>query len=459
MKILICGAGQVGYGIAERLSAEMNDVSVIDSSPGLINNIQDRLDVRGYVGHGAHPDVLARAGADQADMIIGVTLYDEVNMVACQVAHSLFNVPTKIARIRAQNYRQPHWQNLFSHEHMPIDVIISPEIEVGDVILRRIAMPGAQDVVSFLGDEVAMVAIECDEDCPVVDTPLSQLTELFPDLNAVVCGIYREGKMIIPKSMDQILLGDVAYVIAERDQVRRTLSIFGKNQSESRRIIIAGGGNIGLYLAQQIEERLPAARVKVIENDRETAIRMADGLDRTVVLHGNALDEQLLSEAGAGNGDLMVTITNDDQVNILSSVMARKLGCRTNLVLLNNPGYHSFTKSLGIDDYINPRSITISRVLQHVRRGRILGVYSLQNGAAEIVEAEASDASPLVGRPLRELELPDGIRIGAILHQGEVIRPSGDSVIKSGDKVVILALNDAVSQVEQMFRASKEFFG
>lgn len=459
MKILICGAGQVGYGIAERLSAEMNDVSVIDSSPGLINNIQDRLDVRGYVGHGAHPDVLARAGADQADMIIGVTLYDEVNMVACQVAHSLFNVPTKIARIRAQNYRQPHWQNLFSHEHMPIDVIISPEIEVGDVILRRIAMPGAQDVVSFLGDEVAMVAIECDEDCPVVDTPLSQLTELFPDLNAVVCGVYREGKMIIPKSMDQILLGDVAYVIAERDQVRRTLSIFGKNQSESRRIIIAGGGNIGLYLAQQIEERLPAARVKVIENDRKTAIRMADGLDRTVVLHGNALDEQLLSEAGAGNGDLMVTITNDDQVNILSSVMARKLGCRTNLVLLNNPGYHSFTKSLGIDDYINPRSITISRVLQHVRRGRILGVYSLQNGAAEIVEAEASDASPLVGRPLRELELPDGIRIGAILHHGEIIRPSGDSVIKSGDKVVILALNDAVSQVEQMFRASMEFFG
>ncbi len=459
MKILICGAGQVGYGIAERLSAEQNDVSVIDSSQSLIANIQDRLDVRGYVGHGAHPDVLARAGADQADMIIGVTLYDEVNMVACQVAHSLFNVPTKIARIRAQNYRQPHWQNLFSHENMPIDVIISPEIEVGDVILRRIALPGARDVVTFLGDEVAMVAIECDDNCPVVDTPLSQLTELFPDLNAVVCGIYRDGEMIAPKSMDHILLGDIAYVIAERSQVRRTLSIFGKAQSESGRILIAGGGNVGLYLAQRIEERLPYAKVKVIEANREAAIRMADGLSRTVVLHGSALDEQLLLEAGAANGDLMVAITNDDQVNILSSVMARKLGCGTNLALLNNPGYHGFTKSLGIDDYINPRSITISRVLQHVRRGRILGVYSLQNGQAEIVEAEALDTSPLVGRPLRELDLPDGIRIGSILHKGEVMRPSGDSIIRAGDKVVILALNHMVQEVEQMFRASLEFFG
>ena len=459
MRILICGAGQVGYGIAERLAAEQNDVSVIDSSPGLIANIQDRLDVRGYVGHGAHPDVLARAGAEQADMIIGVTLYDEVNMVACQVAHSLFNVPTKIARIRAQNYRQPHWQDLFSRENMPIDLIISPETEVGDVILRRIALPGARDVVTFLGDEVAMVAIECDENCPVIDTPLSQLTELFPDLNAVVCGIYRDGEMRASKSMDQILLGDIAYVIAGRSQIRRTLSIFGKDQSEAGRILIAGGGNIGLYLAQKIEERLPSARVRVIELRRETALKMADGLSKTVVLHGSALDEQLLSEAGAANSDLMVAITNDDQVNILSSVMAKKLGCRSNLALLNNPGYHGFTKSLGIDDYINPRSVTISRVLQHVRRGRILGVYSLQSGAAEIIEAEALDASPLVGKSLKNLDLPEGIRVSAILHDGKVETPSGSSIIKSGDKAVIFATNDRIHEVEQMFRASREYFG
>jgi trk/ktr system potassium uptake protein len=458
MRVVICGAGQVGYGIAERLAAEKNDVSVIDSSPELVQNIQDKLDVRGHVGHGAHPDVLARAGAEQADMIIAVTLYDEVNMVACQVAHSLFNVPTKIARIRAQSYRQPHWQNLFSRDHMPIDVIISPEVEVGDVIMRRIALPGARDVVLFAQDRIAMVAIDCDEECPVVDTPLSQLSELFPDLRATVSGIWRDGQMIAPRSDDYILNGDIAYVIAERGQIKRTLSIFGKEKPEASRIVVAGGGNIGLYLATRIEEDMPNARTKVIEQSREIAIRMADQLRRTVVLHGSALDEQLLIEAGTKTADLMVAITNDDQVNILSAVLAKKLGCESNLALLNNSGYHGFTKSLGIDDYINPRNITISRVLQHVRRGRIRGVYSLQNGAAEIIEAEALDTSPLVGKPLRELHLPDGIRIGAIYHDDTVIQPTGDCVIRQQDRIVILALNERVPEVEQMFRVSLEFF-
>ena len=458
MRILICGAGQVGYGIAERLSAEDNDVSVIDNSPELVQNIQDRLDVRGHVGHGSHPDVLARAGAEQADMIIAVTLYDEVNMVACQVAHSLFNVPTKIARIRAQSYRQAHWQNLFTRDHMPIDVIISPEIEVGDVIMRRISLPGARDVVLFNNDTVAMVAIDCDEDCPLIDTPLSQLSELFPDLNAVVTGIYRDGVIMTPRSSDQILLGDTAYVIADRQQIRRTIAIFGKEKPEASRIIIAGGGNIGVYLANRIEERMPNARIKIIENSRAVAESLADQLSQSVVLHGNALDEQVLQEAGAANADLMVAITNNDQVNILSSVLAKKLGCSSNMALLNNSGYHDFTKSLGIDDYINPRSITISRVLQYVRRGRIRGVYSIENGAAEIVEAEALDTSPLVGRPLRELQLPDGIRIGMIHHDGALYRPTGDSIIRPNDRVVILALSKHVHEVEQMFRVSLEFF-
>ncbi len=457
MRILICGAGQVGYGIAERLAAEDNDVTVIDNSAELVQNIQDRLDVRGYVGHGSHPDVLARAGADSADMIIAVTLYDEVNMVACQVAHSLFNVPTKIARIRSQNYRRGQYTNLFTRDHMPIDVIISPEIEVGDVILRRIALPGARDVVLFNEDTVAMVAIECDENCPLVDTPLSQLSELFPDLNAVVAGISRKGKMITPRSSDQILTNDIAYVIADRQQIRRTISIFGKEQPEASRIVIAGGGNIGVYLASRIEERLPSARVKIIENSRSAAEKLADQLNRTVVLHGNALDESVLQEAGAENADLMVAITNNDQVNILSSVLAKKVGCKSNLALLNNVGYHDFTRSLGIDDYINPRSVTISRVLQYVRRGRIRGVYSIENGAAEIVEAEALEASPLVGKPLRDLDLPMGVRIGMIFHDGKLVRPTGDSVIKPNDRVVILSLSEHVHDVEQMFRVSADF--
>jgi len=457
MRILICGAGQVGYGIAERLSIENNDVTVIDSSSELIRNIQDRLDVRGYVGHGSHPDVLARAGAEHADMIIAVTLYDEVNMVACQVAHSLFNVPTKIARIRAQSYRQAHWQKLFTRDHMPIDVIISPEIEVGDVVLRRIAMPGAKDVVLFNEDTVGMVAIECDESCPLVDTPLSQLSELFPDLNAVVAGISRKGKMIAPRSVDQILLGDTAYVITERSQIRRTLSIFGREQPEASRIVIAGGGNIGIYLARRIEERLPNARIKIIESSRVAAEKLADQVKRSVVLHGNALEESVLQEAGCANADLMVAITNNDQVNILSSILAKKMGCKSNLTLLNNVGYHDFTKSLGIDDFINPRSVTISRVLQYVRRGRIRGVYSIENGQAEILEAEALEASPLVGQPLRDLSLPNGVRIGMIYHEGKLSRPTGDTIIKPNDRIIILALSEQVGEVEQMFRASQDY--
>lgn len=458
MRILICGAGQVGYGIAERLSRENNDVTVIDNSPELIQNIQDRLDVRGYVGHGSHPDVLAAAGAEQAEMIIAVTLYDEVNMVACQVAHSLFKVPTKIARIRAQSYKQAHWQNLFTTEHLPIDVIISPEIEVANVILRRIALPGAKDIVMFNDDTVAMVAIDCDSECPVLDTPLSQLTELFPDLTAVVAGVARNGVMITPRSTDSIQEGDTAYVIADRKQMRRTLAIFGKEQPEASRIVIAGGGNIGLYLAGQIEERLPNARVKIIENSRSTAERLADQLHKTVVLHGNALDESILEQAGAKNADLMVAITNNDQVNILTSVMANKLGCKRNLSLLNNVGYHGFTRSLGIDDFINPRSVTISRVLQYVRRGRIRGVYSVENGAAEVIEAEALEASPLVGKPLRELHLPAGLRIGMVCHEGVNYRPTGDLIIRPNDRVIMIALADHILEVEQMFRTSKDFF-
>jgi trk system potassium uptake protein TrkA len=458
LRVVICGAGQVGYGIAERLAAEGNDVSIIDAVPELVQNIQDKLDVRGHVGHGSHPDVLARAGAEEADMLIAVTLHDEVNMLACQVAHSLFNVPTKIARIRAQSYRQPHWQNLFSREHLPIDVIISPEMEVGNVILRRIALPGARDVVMFGQDRIAMVAIDCDDDCPVIDTPLSQLSELFPDLRATVCGIWRNGRMIAARSAGQILSGDLIYVIAERGQIRRTLSIFGKEKPEAQSIVVAGGGNIGLYLARQIEERMPGARLRVIERSREAAMRLADQLKRTVVLHGSALEESMLTEAGVSSADLMVSITNDDQVNILSSVLAKRLGCNANLALLNNSGYHGFTKSLGIDDFINPRAVTISRVLQHVRRGRIRGVYSIQDGDAEIIEAEALDTSPLVGQPLRELSLPDGLRIGAIQHGEQIIFPTGDCVIRPKDRIVLLATRERVRQVEQMFRVSLEFF-
>jgi trk system potassium uptake protein len=388
MRVIICGAGQVGYGIAEKLASEQNDVSVIDTSPDLIRDIRDSLDVRGFVGHGSHPDVLEAAGAQQADMLIAVTLYDEVNMTACQVAHSLFNVPTKIARIRAQTYLQPHYMDLFSRENLPIDVIISPELEVGEMVLRRIALPGATDIMRFADDKVVMLAIQCMEECPVINTPLAQLSELFPDLLSTVVGVLRDGRLFVPHSADQLLAGDLAYVITARDHVRRTLGLFGHEEPEATRILVAGGGNIGLYVARTIESRQGGrAKVKIIESKRERAVEIADELRRTVVLHGSALDQRLLMEADIHDTDLMVALTNDDQVNILSSVMAKRLGCRSNLVLLNSPTYHDFTSLLGIDAFVNPRSVTISRILQHVRRGRIRG-----RGAGNIAAGRAAAA-------------------------------------------------------------------
>lgn len=458
MRVIICGAGQVGFGIADKLAAEQNNVTVIDRSPQLINAIRDTLDVRGFVGHGAHPDMLARAGAEEADMIIAVTLFDEVNMVACQVAHSLFNVPTKIARVRAQTYLEKHWSNLFSRDHMPIDVIISPEVEVGEMVLRRLAQPGALETIPFVDGKVTVLGIACGEECPVIDTPLRQLTELFPDLNATVVGIVRDEQLFVPHSTDQMVAGDIVYLMTSAERARRTLSLFGKEDEIASRVVIAGGGNVGLYVANCLENRVARAKVKVVEANHDRAIQIAEALDRTVVLNGSAMDETILKEADITDADVMVALTNDDKVNILSCVLAKNLGARRSMCLLNDPVFPPLINTLGIDAFVNPRSVTISRILQHVRRGRIQMVHTIHGGAAEVIQAEALETSPLVGKPLRTLDLPNGIRIGAIVHKGQVETPTGESQIAPGDRFVIFATADQVPRVEQMARVSLEYF-
>ncbi|ALN73311.1 Trk system potassium transporter TrkA [Aureimonas sp. AU20] len=458
MRIVICGAGQVGYGIAERLAAEQNDVSVIDTSPALVNALRERIDARGIVGNGAYPEVLAEAGAAEADMLIAVTLHDEVNMIACQVAHSIFNVPLKIARIRAQSYLQPHWQTLFATDQLPIDVVISPEIEVAEMVMRRIALPGAVDSVRFASGTIALLAIECHDECPILNMPLGQLSALFPDLGATVVGIFRDANLFIPNSADQLYANDLAYVVVEQTNVARTLALFGHEEPEAGRIVIAGGGNVGLAVARAMERQKTSKRLRVIEPDILKANKLADELRRTTVLNGSALDPAILKEADIGEADLMVALTNDDQVNILSGALAKRLGAKSNLVLLNGRTYHELSRSFGVDSVIDPKSVTISRVLQHVRRGRIRAVHSVQNGVAEVIEVEALDTSPLVGRPLHELNLPDGLRIGAISRNGIFIRPNAQTRIQARDHVVIFVRSTAVRQVEQFFRVSLEFF-
>lgn len=458
MRIIICGAGQVGYGIAERLAREQNDVTVIDISPELIFTIRDELDVRGLVGHGSHPDMLAAAGADEADMLIAVTLYDEINMVACQVAHSLFGVPTKFARVRAQSYLDPRYQDLFSRENLPIDVVISPEVEVGKLILRRLAEPGARDVLNVCDGKVVFLAINCDANCSLINTPLRQLSSLFPDLQATVVSIKRNNKLFIPQSDDELNAGDTVYITVIEKQVKRTMGLFGHDQQEARNIIIAGGGQIGLYVAQEIERQNHSAKVKIIETDKHRAFYITDKLKKTPVLHGSALDQDVLQEAGAEIADLIVTITNQDQVNLLSSMMAKRLGTKANMVLINNPVYEEFTHTDGIDAHINPRNVTISKVLQHIRRGRIRAVHSISDGKAELLEVEAVETSPLVGKTIKELALSNRLRIGAVYRKDEILRPAGDLRLQTKDRIVIFAMTEAVKEVEQMFRVSFDFF-
>ena len=458
MKVIICGAGQVGTGIAERLSAEGNDVAIIDSSAALVQRANDVLEVRGILGNAAHPDILEQAGAREADMLIAVTLHDEVNMVACEVAQTLFDIPTKIARIRSQVYLDPQWSKLFARENMAIDYVISPETEVGDAVLRRLEQPGAFESVSFADDRVTVLGISCGPECPIIDTPLTQLTDLFPDLPAITVALVRKGRLFIPHGKDQILLGDDAYVITPREQVARTLQIFGHEETQGRRVVIAGGGNIGYYVARRIEETQPNVRVKLIELSRARAMEIAEKLQRTVVLHGSALSEDVLREAEVGLADTIVAVTNDEQANLLTSALAKQIGCRSSLCLINSPNYAGMIRSLGIDIQINPRSITTSRVLQHVRRGRIRGVHSILDGAGEVIEAEVIETAPIIGHPLKDLVKSDGLRFGAVLRGGKVLMPNGALELEAHDRVVLFARADAVREAELLFRVSPDYF-
>ncbi len=458
MKIIICGAGQVGRGIAERLAAEDNAVTVIDTSPELVRAISDDLDVQGIIGHGAHPDILEQAGAAEADMIIAVTFTDEVNMVACEVAHAIFDVTTKVARVRDQSYLDTRYSALFSRENTAIDVVISPEIAVGEMVLRRLALPGATEAVYFASQKIIALGVRLEEDCPVLDTPLSQLAELFPDLPAVVVGIRRRGRIIVPRSSDQMEAGDMVFVIARSDAAPRALGLFGHEEKPARSIILGGGGNIGAYVARRLEETTPDAHVRIIEIDRERAEMVADQLEKAVVLHGSALDSEILQEADIDRCDIFIALTNDDKVNLLSSLLARQEGAPRTMSLITSLEAEPLTEPLGIDSWIDPRAVTVAEILQHVRRGRIRGVYPVFDGEAEIVEAEALETSPIIGSKLRDAEIPEGMRIGAILRGEEVLAVSGDTEIRPGDRVVMFTLADKAAEVQRLFRVSLEYF-
>jgi trk system potassium uptake protein TrkA len=458
MKVIVCGAGQVGFHIARHLSLENNDVTVVDRSPDLIRQISDNLDVNGIVGQASHPTVLDQAGASDADMLIAVTFADEVNMVACQVAHSIFEVPTKIARVRQQSYLEPMWANLFSRDHMPIDHIISPEIEVARAVTRRLQVPGAFEMIPLADDKVKLLGVRCEADCPLVNTPLRQLTQLFPDLNIVVVGLMRGEQAIVPTSDDQMLPGDEVYFVVDSEQVGRAMAAFGHEETEARRLLIFGGGNIGLFLAQEIEREHTWVRTKIIEQDPERAKAIAGRLENTMVLQGDVLDPEILEEANTAATETVVAVTNDDETNILSSLLAKRYGTQRAITLVNKGTYESLVNSLGIDVTVSPRNITVSTILQHIRRGRIHSVHTLREDFGELIEAEALETSELVGKPLREINLPSGVMLGAIVRDGQMICPGGSTVVEPKDRVVLFASAKVIRKVEKMFSVQLEYF-
>ncbi|EAU47504.1 MULTISPECIES: Trk system potassium transporter TrkA [Salipiger] len=458
MKVIICGAGQVGWQIARHLSGERNDVTVVDSNPDLVRRATDTLDVQGIAGFASYPDVLEKAGARDADMIIAATHSDEVNMVTCQVAHSVFAIPRKVARLRSQSYLTAIYSDLYRRDHMPIDVVISPEREVAEAAQQRLSAPAAFDTERFLQGDAQLLGLTIDDDCPIVNTPLRQLSDLFSTLRAVVVGVRREGTLFAPEPGDQLFAGDSCYVVVHHEDIRRTLEIFGKSLRKQERVVVIGGGNVGLAVASALEKRTERIRAKVIERDRRRAERAADALERTIVLHGDGLDAALLAEAGIDRADAVLCVTDDDKTNMLAAVRAKAAGCPMAIALVNDPTMVPLMEPLGVDAYINPRATTVSSILRHIRHGRVRSVYSIGDAEAEVIEAEVLSTSSLAGKMIREIDFPEGVLVGAVRKGDKVVKITGDLRIEDGDRVVIFALAKDVAQVERLLQVSIDFF-
>ena len=458
MKVIICGAGQVGWQIARHLSGEQNDVTIVDVNSELVRRATETLDVGGVVGHASYPDVLERAGARDADMVIAATHSDEVNMVTCQVAHSVFSVQRKVARIRSQSYLETAYSDLYQREHMPIDILISPEKEVAEAALQRLAAPATFDTESFLDGKAQLLGIAIGSDCPVINTPLRQLTDLFSTLQAIVVGIRRKGTLFAPAPGDQIFEGDACYVFAATQDVNRTLEIFGKSTKKQERVVIVGGGNVGLAVAQELEQRTDRVRVKIIERDRVRAEIAADSLNRTIVLNGDGLDSGLLSEANVETADAVLAVTDDDKTNMLAAVRAKAMGCSMTICLVNDPTLAPLMAPLGIDAYINPRATTVSSILRHIRHGRVKGVYSIGDAEAELIEAQVLGTSPIAGQRIRDISFPEGVLLGAVVKEGKLGKPNGSLRIDEGDLIAIFAMASDVPEVERLLQVSIDYF-
>jgi len=461
MNIIICGAGRVGFSIAKELSEQGHSITVIDQSSEDIQKIDETLDVKAIVGKATYPTILEKANASETDMIIAVTRNDEINMLICQIAFSIFNIPKKIARIRSQDYLNPKFTRVYNKENLPIDVIISPEIEIAKSIQRKLEAPGALDSVPFADNKIRLLEILINKNCKLINIKLNELTKKHPNLDANIIGIIRDDKFLIPKKNNDIKKNDKIYVIINSSQMAETLEAFGHNEKISKKILIVGGGNIGFNLAKNLEETLDATRVKIVEKDKNRSEFLANELNNTIIINGDGLDEEVLVEANLEEAETVLALTNDDEDNLMVSVLVEKFAKdekniydKRTMALINKPNYSLLQNSLKIDDLIDPRMNTVSSILKHVHKGTIETAYTILNGEYEVIEAEIIETSELINKELKNSNLPEEIRIGAILRQDKVIIPRSNFIFKKDDRVVFLARKDSISVVENIFRIS-----
>ncbi len=461
MNIIICGAGRVGFTIAKLLSEQGHSITVIDQSSEDIQKINDSLDVKAIVGKATYPSILEKANASETDMIIAVTRNDEINMLICQIAFSIFNIPKKIARIRSQDYLNPKFTRVYSKENLPIDVIISPEIEIAKSIQRKLEAPGALDSVPFVENKIRLLEILIKDNCKLIDIKLNELTKKFPNLDANIIAIIRSEKLFIPKKTDFVKKDDKIYVIINSSQKEETLKAFGHEEKISKKILIIGGGNIGYNLAKNIEETLETVRVKIVEKNKSRAEYLANELNDTIIINGDGLDEEVLAEANLDEAETVLALTNDDEDNLMVSILVekftkdqKKVDEKRTMALINKPNYSLLQSSLKIDDLIDPRLNTVSSILKHVHKGTIENAYTISNGEYEVIEAEIIETSELINKEIKNANLPDEIRIGAVMRNKKIIIPRSNFVFQKDDQVVFLVKKDFIPVVENIFRLS-----
>ena len=451
MKVIILGAGQVGFSIARYLVQEQNHITIVDHSPQILDIISDKLDIQPVLGFASHPDVLERAGAREADLLIAVTSSDEVNMIACEVAQGLFNIPLKIARVRHQNYLNSDWSEMLASQRLAIDVIISPEVEVAQVIGRNLRISGAFDVISLVDDSLKLIGVRCLANSGIVNTPIKHINSLYPNLDLAIALIIREENIIFPNARDHLLADDEVYVLTPREQLNEVMQAFGYSTSEAREILIVGGGNIGLNLAIGMENEHRNLHTRIIEKDPMRCEEIAKLLKHTEILQGDALDYDLLQEANIESCETVLAVTNDDKVNILSSLISKRHGAKRSVALLNNMQYASMVTSLGVDAIISPKALTVSTILKHVREGNLQSIHPIAEGNVVVIEARARETSHIIGLDIDDVTILSEIIVVALVRNDNLHFLPTRLNISANDKLIIVTKKESVQKVEKLF--------